>query len=306
MKFPIIHTRYNEISEKDFDKHPAQLRHQVNWSREALEAPETLNERKIGTLSGLERSTLDSMVDLSQRYGFRLIFWVAPYRLTAEVAKKYNAVEEYAVNHGITYLGYREMTEGSGFDFGTDMRRESSRGSHMNNSGSEKTTHYIGGILSGEYGLTDKRGDPAYAEYDGPSREWQLILATHHMDNDKNLADYASRIDPELFDATVMFMDEDSELRAKDTLKEILASGTGTSGLYTDARQNGINRAWELSDRVKLVLAGNVVRRAVLYDGTSPVDLHACNICVIIVDKLTGKLINLAEFELTDDGYLKI
>jgi hypothetical protein len=50
-----------------------------------------------------------------------------------------------------------------GFDFSTDMMDE--RG-HLNAQGAEKLSQYLAAYLKANYGLPDRRGDPAYSSWD--------------------------------------------------------------------------------------------------------------------------------------------
>ena len=103
---------------------------------------------------------LDKMVTLCESHGVELILMKAP-SLVPHWYDEYEAqVEKYASAHGLRYINVLEAADGIGIDYETDTF---DRGMHMNLSGAEKVTSYVGGILSDEFGIPDRRGDEEYA-----------------------------------------------------------------------------------------------------------------------------------------------
>lgn len=103
---------------------------------------------------------LDKMVELCESHGVELILMKAP-SLVPHWYDEYEAqVEKYASAHGLRYINVLEAANDIGIDYETDTF---DRGMHMNLSGAEKVTSYVGGILSSEFGIPDRRGDDEYA-----------------------------------------------------------------------------------------------------------------------------------------------
>lgn len=103
---------------------------------------------------------LDKMVTLCKSHGVELILMKAP-SLVPHWYDEYEAqVEEYASAHGLRYINVLEAANDIGIDYETDTF---DRGMHMNLSGAEKVTSYVGGILSSEFGIPNRRGDEEYA-----------------------------------------------------------------------------------------------------------------------------------------------
>lgn len=103
---------------------------------------------------------LDKMVTLCESHGVELILMKVP-SLVPHWYDEYEAqVEEYASAHGLRYINVLEAANDIGIDYETDTF---DRGMHMNLSGAEKVTSYVGGILSDEFGIPDRRGDEEYA-----------------------------------------------------------------------------------------------------------------------------------------------
>ena len=303
LKFPIIHTRYNEIEAKDFGVDVAQLRYRANWSRQAYPVPEAVGEAKVGKLTASEMANIDDMVRLSKERGFDLVFWVAPYIGTKAEARKYNAIGEYATQSGAGFINFFNLLEETGFDFETDMRKEALSGSHMNNSGSEKITRYLGSYLEKQFDMPNRWGDAGYSRYDELAREWRVTDATHRLQSARQLDDFMENVDQDLFDVTALVF---TEVGATiDKLAGLTGQETGIPGLYTAARQNAASHAWDLSERVKLSIPGDDIRKRKLYDSSSAVEITDCDLCVIVVDKHTGRLIDKAQFNKKDEGYIR-
>ncbi len=103
---------------------------------------------------------LDKMVELCESHGVELILMKAP-SLVPHWYDQYEAqIDAYAEAHGLRYINVLEAADEIGIDYETDTF---DRGMHMNLSGAEKVTHYIGGILAEEFGIPDRRGEADYA-----------------------------------------------------------------------------------------------------------------------------------------------
>jgi len=307
LKFPVIHSRYDELTEEDFGQNEEWLRYHSNWSNKAFSPPEALNEKGVDALTDVQRHYLDGLLELSKQHGFKLVLWVAPYCLNENRARQYNAVGQYARENGIDFINFHELIEETGFDYATDMRNEgSSSGSHINNNGAQKITRYFGKHLMENYDLQDRRGDPSYAYYDRTAREWDVEYALHGMDLAENLQDYVKAIDPELMQATLIRYKTDAKWPKGSALRTLLKAKTDVKGLYTEATWNELNQVWELSDRVKLRVMDGDIKNVVLYDGSQSVKIRNCNYAVVVVDRQTGRLLNTVEFKGSGDDNKRV
>lgn len=69
-------------------------------------------------------------------------------------------VEDYAKENSLMYINLSEENDSIGIDYRKDTY---DGGMHINLSGADKISHYMGGILV-EMGITDRRGDPVLDE----------------------------------------------------------------------------------------------------------------------------------------------
>ena len=91
-------------------------------------------------------------------------------------------MEEYAKENELVYINFLELIEECGLDFSTDTY---DGGLHLNLSGAQKATRWLGEFLSKEVGLENRRGEKTlktvweekltayYDEIDRQTKEWQ-------------------------------------------------------------------------------------------------------------------------------------
>lgn len=112
---------------------------------------------------------LQNIVDMCRDCGADLILLGTPSPSNYNYPI-HNAIAEYADKEELTYIDMNLITDEIGMDWNTDTL---DKGDHLNISGAEKVTEYLGRYLSENYSLTDHRGDAAFdqwtkvgAEYD--------------------------------------------------------------------------------------------------------------------------------------------
>ena len=72
-------------------------------------------------------------------------------------------MKQYAEENDLLYINMLEIAESEiGIDYSLDTY---DAGLHMNVTGAEKCSSYLGKVLVEKYGLTDHRDDPDMAEY---------------------------------------------------------------------------------------------------------------------------------------------
>lgn len=84
--------------------------------------------------------------------------------------KRHNSIEQYAEENSLTFLDLNLKVKELGINWKTDSR---DNGDHLNLSGAQKVTAYLGAYLAAEYELPDHRGEEAYASWDKESLEYK-------------------------------------------------------------------------------------------------------------------------------------
>lgn len=125
---------------------------------------------------------LDEIRKLCKKNDVRLIFVKAPSLYPTWYDEYENQVEEYAEMYGIPYYNFLELTEEVGLDYSTDTY---DAGLHLNINGAEKMSHYFGKILSEQFGIDDRRGDPQL------DAAWANEIKAYEAEIDRQCAIYS-------------------------------------------------------------------------------------------------------------------
>ena len=117
---------------------------------------------------------LDLMRETCEKEGIEFVIFKAPtdtwhYPWYPEWDAQ---LKEYAGKHGIAYINAIELADEIGTDWETDSY---DGGDHMNVTGAEKVSRFIGGWLRDSFGLPDRRNDPDFAAAD----EWDEVVARY-------------------------------------------------------------------------------------------------------------------------------
>lgn len=111
---------------------------------------------------------LQNILDMCRDCGADLILLGTPSPSNYNYSV-HNAIAEYAEKQGLTYLDMILITDEIGIDWNTDTL---DKGDHLNLSGTEKVTEYLGRYLSDNYSLTDHRGDAAFDQWTKVAAEY--------------------------------------------------------------------------------------------------------------------------------------
>ena len=153
-----------------------------------MDSVEDVSDRLDGSeyYHPLDDSSYDALmelVDYCEQENITVLFVVTPLSLTDETQLgMQNAAVELVRSRGFDVLDMDDLSEEIGIDYKTDYYN----GSHMNMHGSIKVTSYLSQYLIQNYGLQDKRGDSAYADWDIASdRYYQEYLAPRLTEADQ-------------------------------------------------------------------------------------------------------------------------
>lgn len=161
--FPILryHTRWSELSESDvqymFDS--KKVSHNGYYMRVDVKPAVNVPEGRIlGDYSFGENAWkyLDMMTELCKEKGIMLILIKAPSLYPYWYDEWEEQVENYAAENDLLYINFLELIDEIGIDYNTDTY---DAGLHMNLSGAEKLSVYLGQRLIEEVGLEDRRGE---------------------------------------------------------------------------------------------------------------------------------------------------
>lgn len=182
-----------DFSYADWEKHDVSKGYNpLSWDAVTLNRTDITQELP---LSEELDSYFNELLDDCANCDCRVLFVYYPYALitpTREIG--YSGDEALEV---VNYMG-RKATE-RGFDFlnmaeyyaeiGINPARDYWGYGHFNILGAEKITAFFGRYLSEQYGLTDKRANPGYQEWQKDYREWEPMRAQFETDTEKAIED---------------------------------------------------------------------------------------------------------------------
>ena len=181
--FPILryHSRWSEIGAEDFAYmfRREKVSHNGYYMRVDVKPAENVPEGKILADYRFGENAydyLDRMTKLCAENDIQLILVKAPSLYPYWYDEWEEQMEEYAEKNGLLYINFLELTQETGLDFSQDTY---DGGLHLNLSGAEKITAYLGQILREEAGLQDRRGEQALAE------SWQEKIALYEDARDE-------------------------------------------------------------------------------------------------------------------------
>ena len=209
LKVPIIHTRYKDLSKQDFvDNRFYGRGNYITWKvAEGVGTPKACNVDEVGELSEETLYWLDKIVELADNEKIELVFWVSPYLIREDEAKIFNAVEVYSRTKGIEFINFNRIYKKIDFDYSTDM---TNRG-HLNVSGSNKVTAYLGVYLQDKYNLPSHRGEKQYYLWELNAEAWEHEVNNHKMQEIQNLEEFLCAVPTEGYSVVVMSAEENIE-----------------------------------------------------------------------------------------------
>lgn len=166
--FNTMHTRYDELKKDDF----VDVNRSVNYKgfdlREAVDPHEMVDMSDVTDVAPMtekEEIYFRKIIEYTKEKNIPLLLVSVPFPVHEyEGAQEiYNYELEIAEEEGIPYIDFNKgYYDKIGLDFSEDLADVF----HLNTSGNEKFTKYLGNILKERYDLEDHRGDKKYSSWD--------------------------------------------------------------------------------------------------------------------------------------------
>ncbi len=179
-----IHGRYDELTKEDFIDNNNTINYKGFDPRETVtpfDTPDITNVTEMTPVSEKAEKYLRKIIQLTKERNIPLLMISAPYVVTEESEKLYNYVFQIADENQIPYLDFNKMYKELKFDFQTDMAEEL----HLNISGNEKFSKYLGNYLHTRYNVPDRRQDENYYS-------WQTDALIQRQEKAKGLLNQAA------------------------------------------------------------------------------------------------------------------
>ena len=108
-----------------------------------------------------------------------MLFTIVPQSVTEEtVTKELDQVAQLVQQAGFPILNMLDALDQIGLDLAGDFYNFE----HTNIHGSSKYVDYFGAYLQEHYDFTDKRGDPAYSDWDEAAARYREIVDSYLLD----------------------------------------------------------------------------------------------------------------------------
>ena len=145
-----------------------------------LQSGNLADEREGEAFGSKPMEYLDKIRSLCEEKGIQLILMKAPSLAPRWYESDNIQVEEYADKHHLPYINFYELLDETGLDYEKDTY---DGGLHMNLSGADKLTVYLGSILERDYHMPDHRGEPSYASvYEQKEAFYQDMIAAQQSE----------------------------------------------------------------------------------------------------------------------------
>lgn len=161
--FPLLryHSRITELERDDITYllHKDKVTHNGYYMRvDEKPAGEVPKGKPLGDYNFGDNAYkyLDKMVELCKEHHVELVLVKAPSLYPYWYDQWDEQMEKYADEHGLKYYNFLHNIEEIGLDFSKDTY---DGGLHLNLSGAEKLSQYMGEILSTECGVQSRRGE---------------------------------------------------------------------------------------------------------------------------------------------------
>lgn len=228
--FIVYHDRWNELDSNDYktlagkeDRNPlfgAEMRYEVELTPVMSPDPEpgqVLPEHTVG------QEYLMKIIDECQRRGIGIVVTYLPFCATTEDKIAANTAGNVAAMYDVPYLN---MLNGDIIDIRTDLNDTG----HLNVTGADKVTRYLGDWLKENGNLTDHRGDAAYAKYQERAERYTEDI--RNMTSSQE--DLYTEIDVLSLNevGSVVYFNQGSMAFRDDTLRKAVANLAGTDNIY--------------------------------------------------------------------------
>lgn len=186
-KIPVIHSRYKELDRADFeDDIPFMVGYRGSYEVVPLERPVEETGGENAGLSEEKQKTLQEIIDEAQKSGVGIVFFAAPFAVSQDQQRGFEAVEEFARTQGVPFINYNKLYDEIGIDFQADFRDDG----HVNNYGAAKVTAHLASFLKDNYALPDRRGEQGYQIWEDNSLYLRNKALGHELGNAADVNEY--------------------------------------------------------------------------------------------------------------------
>ncbi|WP_026517076.1 hypothetical protein [Butyrivibrio sp. MC2021] len=228
--FIVYHDRWSELDENDYraltgkaDRNMlfgAEMRYEVEKTPVSYPVPD-----EGALLSGhtVGQEYLRKIIDECQRKGIGVVVTYLPFCADTEDMIAARSAGAVAGEYAVPYINMLDKDI-------IDIRADLNDTGHLNVTGAEKVTRFMGNWLEENGELTDHRGDSAYADWDNKSREFYQGI----REMTTSEADLYTELDVLSMNevGSVIYFNQGSYAFRDDSLRKIVSNIAGTDNIY--------------------------------------------------------------------------
>ena len=197
LSYPLTHDSYTELQQGNYTEKVNNIGGEWYKGYRPTYAvtqydrlPQFETEPEKMTPTEKNREYLDKMVELAGEHRIQLAFTVVPYAGLQEKDRSlYKWIEDYAKENGILFLNGNLNLQEMGFDPAADY----AEASHLNHSGACKFTAYLGGWLTDNFVLEDRRGDDRWDSWQKYSDCWDAVYQNQELKRCPDVESYLAK-----------------------------------------------------------------------------------------------------------------
>lgn len=196
--FPMntMHGRYSDLSKDDFVDKNYDISYKGFDYRATItpfETPDISNVTECEPIIPKQEEYLRKIIQLTKDENIPLLLVSVPFVVTEDAQKYYNYEFKIAEEEGVDYIDFNKLYSEMGLDFSVDMAEDL----HLNITGSQKFTRYLGYYIKEKYGTEDHRGDLLYASWDKDALIHRQEINSEYLLRSDSLKDYLASVSTE-------------------------------------------------------------------------------------------------------------
>lgn len=156
-----FHDKWKKMNKKDKNHKKNNNSHGYKFNKKVkkIKVNDYMSEsNSTEKISKMNTKYLDRMISLCRDNDIDVLLLELP-SVNSWNYERHNAVQQLADSYNISFIDLNICPDDIGLDFSTDFR---DKGNHLNYSGANKATEYLGTYISENYKIDDRRGDTAY------------------------------------------------------------------------------------------------------------------------------------------------
>jgi hypothetical protein len=320
LRFPIIHTRYQELKKYDFETFKPSIYGKgadFHWEMNGcMVNEEAMATEEVGELSVENKEWIEKLAALSQKNDFELVFIMAPHLQSEEDQKIINAAVAYTAEMNIPLYDINRNRD----ELELVPESDYLDSSHLNAYGAEKMTAYMYDILTSEttasngvvtkkQELADHRGEVKYDSWNLDLEDFEHLKGKIQLQQVVDATEYLQKV-LDLNDMTVVISIE-GDLTDKDYTQCLNLLGItedewrqGGKWIWREGEivasmpnEPDLQRVYDLSqaDSVRLQYVGDLSEQNIKINATS-YENHQNGLSITVYDDLREEVFGQREF----------